>query len=155
MKYETNTEPSLQNLNNYDVPCITCLFTRCGSKLRIPSKVICLKGWTCKYYGYLMTSYYKHPLVTFNNYGCQSRSSRDPQKQQQSYAILGRGSHCVTASFLLKWQWHGLCGVHQLKTGFLVGHCHLKIETSVFKFLTLVCRELYVQRTLCILNMIC
>ena len=59
-EYETTTGPSLQNLQNYDVPCVTCLSTRRGTKIMIPGKVTCLQGWTREYYGYLMTAFYNH-----------------------------------------------------------------------------------------------
>ncbi len=65
MEYQTNTGPYFQNLHDHDVPCATCLSTKRGTKIMIPGRISCLKGWTREYYGYLMSEKENHHRSQF------------------------------------------------------------------------------------------
>ena len=48
------------NLHDHDAPCAVCHTELRGSHVMIPSRNICLSGWTLEYKGYLMSDYVGH-----------------------------------------------------------------------------------------------
>ncbi|XP_052796405.1 uncharacterized protein LOC128228900 [Mya arenaria] len=57
----------MNQLHNNDVPCAVCK-TNSTNILMIPARKACYPGWKTEYWGYLMTSYYKH--ASQNSYAC-------------------------------------------------------------------------------------
>ena len=55
---------SLPN-DDHDVPCSVCYIAPRETVLMIPGKYTCPSGWTCEYYGYLMSERYVHHRSTF------------------------------------------------------------------------------------------
>ena len=60
-EYETGNKVFGSSVHNYNVPCAVCFAPRKTSKLVMPARHVCPRGYTREYFGYLMSSYYNHP----------------------------------------------------------------------------------------------
>ena len=58
--YGVEYKNPLIGTHNHNVPCAVCYVPRRASRLMIPAKLSCPKGWTKEYAGYLMSSNHSH-----------------------------------------------------------------------------------------------
>lgn len=60
-EYESYNKVFGKTTHDYNVPCVSCHVAHQSSKIMIPAKTTCPRGWTKEYKGYLMTEHYNHP----------------------------------------------------------------------------------------------
>ena len=64
-EYETNNDPFLQAVNEYNAPCAVCYVSTRVTALMLPARMECPTSWTLEYSGYLMSDYHGHKRTMF------------------------------------------------------------------------------------------
>ncbi|KAJ8023186.1 Short-chain collagen C4 [Holothuria leucospilota] len=59
-EYKIVDFPPYYGKDNGDVPCAVCVVTERSIMMMHPARNDCPSGWTCEYYGFLMTSHREH-----------------------------------------------------------------------------------------------